>query len=71
MRRARRKTSVPPRPRVNARVNEEIGAPNLRVIDDEGAQVGVMTRADALAHAESLGLDLVEVAADAEPPCAG
>lgn len=68
MRRARRKTSVPPRPRVNARVNEQIGAPNLRVVDDEGAQIGVMTRADALAHAESLGLDLVEVAADADPP---
>ena len=49
-------------------MNEEIGARNLRVVDDEGAQVGVMTRADALAHAESLGLDLVEVAADADPP---
>ena len=53
---------------MNARVNDQIGAPNLRVIDDEGAQVGVMARADALAHAESLGLDLVEVAADADPP---
>ena len=53
---------------MNARVNDQIGAPHLRVIDDEGAQVGVMTRADALAHAESLGLDLVEVAADADPP---
>jgi translation initiation factor IF-3 len=53
---------------VSARVNEQIGAPNLRVVDEEGAQVGVMTRSDALAHAESLGLDLVEVAADADPP---
>jgi translation initiation factor IF-3 len=68
VRRARRKTSVPPRPRVSARVNEQIGAPNLRVVDDEGGQVGVMTRADALAHAESVGLDLVEIAADADPP---
>ena len=68
MRRARRKTSVPPRPRVSARVNEQIGAPTLRVIDDEGTQVGVMARAEALAHAESVGLDLVEVAADADPP---
>jgi len=49
-------------------VNEQIGAPTLRVIDDEGTQVGVMARAEALAHAESVGLDLVEVAADADPP---
>ena len=49
-------------------MNEQIGAPKLRVVDDEGTQIGVMTRADALAHAESLGLDLVEVAADADPP---
>jgi translation initiation factor IF-3 len=68
VRKARRKTTVPPRPRVIARVNEDIGAPKLRVVDDEGTQVGVMTRADALAHAETLGLDLVEVAADADPP---
>ena len=49
-------------------MNDQIGAPSLRVVDDEGAQIGVMTRAEALAHAESVGLDLVEVAADADPP---
>lgn len=68
MRRARRKTAVPPRPRVTARTNEQIGGRELRLVDDEGTQVGVMSRADALAYAEERGLDLVEVAADADPP---
>ncbi len=68
MRRARRKTTVPPRPRVSARSNEEIGARRVRVVTEDGAQVGVMARADALAYAEERGLDLVEVAADADPP---
>ncbi len=68
MRRARRKTAVPPRPRVTARVNEQIGAHEVRVVDEEGAQVGVMSRADALRAAEKKGTDLVEVAADADPP---
>jgi translation initiation factor IF-3 len=49
-------------------VNDQIGAREVRVVDEEGAQVGVMPRAAALAYAEERGLDLVEVAADAEPP---
>lgn len=49
-------------------MNEQIGAAKVRVVDDEGTQIGVMTRAEALAHAESVGLDLVEIAADADPP---
>jgi translation initiation factor IF-3 len=53
---------------VSARSNEQIGAREVRVVDDEGTQVGVMTRADALAYAAGRGLDLVEVAADAQPP---
>lgn len=68
MRRARRKTAVPPRPRVTARVNEQIGAREVRVVDDEGSQVGVMTRDVALRYAEERSLDLVEVAAEADPP---
>jgi translation initiation factor IF-3 len=68
VRRARRKTSVPPRPRVTARINEQIAARELRVVDDEGAQIGVLPRAEALAYAEERGLDLVEVSADATPP---
>ena len=68
MRRARRKTAVPPRPRVTARVNDQIGAREVRVVDDEGNQIGVMSRGDALRFAEEQGTDLVEVAADADPP---
>ncbi|MGZ4333801.1 MAG: translation initiation factor IF-3 [Gaiellaceae bacterium] len=53
---------------MTARINEQIDARELRVVDDEGTQVGVMSRADALAYAEERRLDLVEVAADADPP---
>ena len=67
MRRARRKNTVPPLPRVTARINEEIPNGDVRVVDPEGAQVGVMSRTEAIAYAESRELDLVEVAADAVP----
>jgi len=40
----------------------------LRVIDDEGTQLGVISLAEALAAAEERGLDLVEVSPNAEPP---
>jgi translation initiation factor IF-3 len=50
------------------RVNERIKAPQLRVIGDEGKQLGVMTRAEALAMARELNTDLVEVAPQADPP---
>ena len=40
----------------------------MRVIDKDGGQVGVLTLAEALAKAESVGLDLVEIAPSAEPP---
>lgn len=38
------------------------------MIDDEGKQLGVITLEEALAHAERVGLDLVEVSPTAEPP---
>jgi translation initiation factor IF-3 len=50
------------------RVNERIKAPQLRVISDEGKQLGVMTRAEALAMAREMNTDLVEVAPQADPP---
>ena len=68
MRRAKRKTSVPPLPRVTARINTQIPAGEVRLVDQDGTQVGVMSRTEALAHAEARELDLVEVAADAVPP---
>ncbi len=45
-----------------------IRAREVRVIDDEGGQLGILSIADALAAAEQRGLDLVEVAPEAQPP---
>jgi len=42
--------------------------PEVRLIDDEGKQVGVLKTADALAFAQERELDLVEVAPEARPP---
>lgn len=50
------------------RVNREIRAARVRLIDKDGAQLGVFTVAEALARAEQAGLDLVEIASAAEPP---
>ena len=50
------------------RINEMIRIREVRVIDDEGQQLGVMATADALALAQQKGLDLVEVAPTAVPP---
>ncbi|HEV2037285.1 MAG TPA: translation initiation factor IF-3 [Candidatus Eremiobacteraceae bacterium] len=51
-----------------ARINERIRAKEVRVIDDEGKQLGIMTPADALKLARGQGLDLVEVSPTANPP---
>lgn len=45
-----------------------IRAREVRVIDDEGGQLGILAIGEALAAAEQRGLDLVEVAPDAQPP---
>ncbi len=52
------------------RINREIRADRLRVISESGEQVGVLTLRDALAMAETAGLDLVEIAPLAKPPVA-
>lgn len=52
------------------RLNHNIRATSLRVIDDEGEQLGVMSRGEALAAAEERGLDLVEISPNANPPVA-
>ena len=70
MRRAKRKTTVPPRPMVTARANERITAERVRVVDEDGTQVGVLPLAEALEHAAHRSLDLIEVAAEADPPSA-
>jgi translation initiation factor IF-3 len=50
------------------RINERIFASQLRVLDAEGKQVGVLTRFEAMQKARELGVDLVEVAPMANPP---
>lgn len=50
------------------RVNERIRVPQVRVIGDDGQQVGVVTTREALAMALARGLDLVEVSPTARPP---
>lgn len=52
------------------RLNGMIRAPQLRVIDQEGKQLGILTRSEALQAAEEQGLDLVEISPDANPPVA-
>lgn len=49
-------------------MNREIRAQQIRVIDDEGAMLGVMTVPEALRLAEEKGLDLLEIAPTATPP---
>ncbi|MEK6758780.1 MAG: translation initiation factor IF-3 [Deltaproteobacteria bacterium] len=50
------------------RINRMIRVPQVRVIDAEGNQLGVMATRDALTTAEDIGLDLVEISATATPP---
>ncbi len=52
------------------RINEEITAPQVRLVGSKGDQVGVVSLEEALAHAEKEDLDLVEVAPQGKPPVA-
>ena len=50
------------------RVNERIRAREVRVVDEEGNQLGVMTLPDAMKAAREAGLDVVEISPNAVPP---
>ena len=50
------------------RINDRIRAPKVRVVMANGDQLGVMSSREALAKAQSLGLDLVEIAGQVDPP---
>jgi translation initiation factor IF-3 len=52
------------------RINENIGARQVRLIGADGEQIGIVSRDDALARAREADLDLVEVAPQADPPVA-
>jgi translation initiation factor IF-3 len=45
-----------------------ITSPQVRLVDENGEQVGVVSVSDALRRAETAGLDLMEVSPNADPP---
>jgi translation initiation factor IF-3 len=57
-----------PPERDQTRVNDRIGVPQVRLIAEDGQQVGVVERDEALQYARDRDLDLVEVAPQARPP---
>ncbi len=54
--------------RDQTRINDRIRVPEVRLVGDDGKQIGVVKTAEALAYAQERDLDLVEVAPDARPP---
>jgi translation initiation factor IF-3 len=57
-----------PPERDTTRINERIRVPEVRVIGEDGDQIGVMRTDEALRYAQERDLDLVEVAPEARPP---
>jgi translation initiation factor IF-3 len=68
--RPRRRPEDRTRPQPQDRINENIRVPQVRLVDEDGAQIGIKQTSEALEYAYSKGLDLVEVAAQASPPVA-
>jgi translation initiation factor IF-3 len=70
--RPRRRPQEHTRPvnRDTTRINDNIRVPRVRLIDDDGAQLGIKTTDEAREYAYGKNLDLVEVAAQADPPVA-
>ncbi|MBE7519147.1 MAG: translation initiation factor IF-3 [Thermoflexaceae bacterium] len=67
----RKRPKPPPKPPApEPRINERIRVPEVRLIDEEGRQIGVVRTAEAIAMARQRDVDLVEVAAQASPPVA-
>ncbi len=57
-------------PKVKTRINHAIKAKDLRVVGPEGENYGVLSLTDALAKADELNLDLIEISPNAKPPVA-
>jgi translation initiation factor IF-3 len=69
--RPRRGSWEPPRrPEPQTRINDAIRVPRVRLIDENGGQLGIKTTDEAREYAYGKNLDLVEVAAQADPPVA-
>ncbi|PVX28932.1 translation initiation factor IF-3 [Sphingomonas pokkalii] len=65
-----RRPMAPAMPLNGPRFNEFIQSPKVRVIDENGENLGVMYTREAMAQAAEVGLDLVEVSPNADPPVA-
>jgi len=64
-----RRRYEPARPSIpHARINDGIRAPSVRLIDTDGSQIGIKTTDEAREYAYAKNLDLVEIAASADPP---
>jgi translation initiation factor IF-3 len=59
---------VPTQSKDEHRINERIRVPQVRLIDEKGAQIGVVPTYEALQMARDRGLDLMEVSPNAQPP---
>ncbi|MDX2259861.1 MAG: translation initiation factor IF-3 [Hyphomicrobiaceae bacterium] len=66
MRRPQR--AAPQREDTGPKINDAIRAREVRLIDEAGENVGVVSRFDAMERAQNAGLDLVEISPGAEPP---
>ena len=55
---------------IKQRINHQIRVKELRIISPDGSNLGVLTLQDALKKAEELGLDLIEISPNANPPIA-
>ena len=60
--------AAPPVQKDGPRVNEEIRVREVHLIDKDGANRGTVTAAEAVRLAQEAGLDLVEIAPNANPP---
>ncbi|RJF94242.1 translation initiation factor IF-3 [Sphingomonas cavernae] len=65
-----RRPLAPQMPNNGPRYNEFINSPKVRVIDENGENLGVMYTREAMEQAQEIGLDLVEVSPNADPPVA-
>jgi translation initiation factor IF-3 len=63
-----RKFDRRPPERDQTRINDRIRVPEVRLIGEDGKQIGIVKTSEALVYAQERDLDLVEVAADARPP---
>ena len=64
----RRPLGAPPMPLNGPRFDEFINVPKVRVIDEAGENLGVMYTREAIEQAHEMGLNLVEVSPNADPP---